>query len=192
MPRSEPVNRHANEKAALELCKALDLHVNLNKCIAILPQVIKVYLREAKKQVVSSRNLSPITDALIKTEIGEIVYFKNISLQSVRARMETARTLMDNQGARWSCSIEPDNCIQVTRVEDFANVKRYKALGSITVELSSMQPGDSFISQYIKAVRGKGQAGSNHKMKARSLLDDEKADWSFKMTNQGVRVTRVK
>ena len=191
MPRSTPINPKALELAAVELCKQLGLKIPLDKCIEILKPTVKVYLYNKDKEIAKSRNLSPTTKILIKTEIGEIVYFKDIALQSLRAMMNTARTVMDNQGARWSCSIENDNRIQVTRVEDWANVKRYKSLGPITIELSSMQPGDTHISKNVTAVRGKGQAGSNHKIKARALLNDQKANWSFQSTNKGVRVTRI-
>lgn len=135
------------------------------------------------------RSYSPQTHKLAEMKVGDVVTFYPQPFQSLRGRMKSARELMKNEDAQWTLRMD-GNDIVCERLDDGAPLRKVSKSEKVQ-ELASLKPGESIISKTILSVRSKGQLSSNNKIMARRVLNDEKADWTVKQTNKGVRLTRL-
>ena len=131
-----------------------------------------------------------LTKSLLSMQIGETLEFKYVERKRLNESMVSARTISSNPGMKWLVE-QKENSLVVTRTEDFAPTKLPTRLSPISKELISMEIGDSKISSIIHNTSGVGSISSTHKYVARKHLNKIDANWKSKLTNIGVRITRV-
>lgn len=161
---------------------------------AVVRATVAAYLRAHRAADIkrTDSRVSPVTRKLAALAIGRFVILDAMPTQAVRGRYDMARKLMGVPNATFTAELLPDGRVRVFRLLNGACAhRRDPSKNKKAVELASLKPGESLLSKHINTTRSKGQPGSNTKVAARKLLGNGRADWSFRMTNKGVRVTRL-
>jgi hypothetical protein len=160
----------------------------------VVQAVVRAYLvvaQDLEAQRVDGR-ISPISRALAAMVVGTSREFRGAAVHDLRQRMKTARDLLGEPDAKWSCQTQGD-CVLVRRLPNGARYFRNPLANPKVRELVAMKVGETIAPKTITAARGRGSMGSNVKIAARKYLNDPAADWKVRTIAGGkVRVTRVK
>ena len=154
--------------------------------------VLRAFIAAERMAFREDGRISETAKELAAMKVGDAILTGPCATQTIRGRMVTARTLMDNPDAMWTSRTQSDGRIQVTRTTDGRRPVSGVAISPITLEIAAMAPGESKIGVAIKAVGTVDSLGTNHKAKARRMLGQADADWTVRSTTKGVRVTRVR
>lgn len=159
----------------------------------VVQAVVRAYLivaQDLERQRIDGR-ISPVSRALAAMAVGATREFRGEAVHDLRQRMKTARDLLGEPDAKWSCQSRGD-AVLVRRLPNGARYFRNPLANPKVRELVAMKPGEVIVPKTITAARGRGSMGSNVKIAARKYLGDPAADWTVKTHGDKVRITRVR
>lgn len=191
--RAKPLYGLAVDEAIPALTGALEAEgVAVRFPRPIVQAVVRAYLavaRDLEAQRTDGR-ISPVSRALAAMAVGASREFPDAAVHDLRQRMKTARDLMDNPDAKWSCETR-GTVVVVRRLVDGARYWRNPLANPKVRELAAMRVGETITPKTITAARGAGSMGSNVKVAARKAVGSPSADWTVKSHRGKVRVTRT-
>jgi hypothetical protein len=117
------------------------------------------------------------------------VLLANVNGSQVHAYMKTARSLMGNEMATWTCHSLSGGLTEIKRIPDGAKPVRDPLNNPVARELASMTLGESKISTTMRVQRNPLPHAT--RTRARQILKNDDAQWSVRCTTKGVRVTRI-
>lgn len=192
MRRQQPLYQIAVEEAMSVLAAEVDLPPGrARKVVEAVVRAYNVVAFDAANASRRDHRLSPVTKRIMEMELGARILLPSMAMQDIRARMRTVRTLTGEPDRKWRMETQHDGKIMVTRIAP-EDPQRIMPPESKAVELAGMKAGQEKIGVHVKSVRGKGQVCSSTKVTARKLLDESHAQWTFRSTDRGVLIKRIR
>lgn len=131
-------------------------------------------------------SLSPTSQTIAALSVGASVELRGVNAANLGRYFQTARRLIDNDGACWTARTLPDGSVRIARNADGVSA-RDPTRNALAVELAAMSLGAARL--FVGNL--KGGTWQNAKIQARRILQDDFADWSRRWTSKGLRVRRV-
>lgn len=161
---------------------------------SVVEAIVRAYLDQAvaaksATPIKRAGGVSPNTLEIARMQIGDVIALRAAAQSSVRNTFVTARRIMKNPDARWATARAKGGLFEIRRLPD-GMIGRDPRRNALAVELSELEVGDSrvfAVANYTKH-RSAYQVAKNQ---ARRILGDETADWAYKITSKGARVSRI-
>lgn len=185
------LNRYAYEATLrdfLELCTEDGIYMPDYRAEKLVRRLLRMYLKLNKDQNRNEKRLAAETYTLIGMAIGQTIVFEPCAKSVMRNRMKTARDRLNNPGARWSLTFNSDGKLECTRLEDYQPYRYNPTLNRNAVWLANIPKGQT---RTTKKWKNRQTLGSNMKVAARRILQNDKANWSARTTAEGIKVTRT-
>lgn len=130
--------------------------------------------------------------AMACLEPGESVKTPSVFHSTFQAAKRMARKRIGSDTAKWSSQVCDDGVIIRREADAWCPRSTEARAGSAAQFLASMKIGDSRIAPRAEFRNVHHALTNTRKASARKLLGDPDANWVSRMTNHGVRVTRVR
>ena len=151
---------------------------------------VEAYLavaRDLQGRRVRSLPFAPLTRQIAAMVVGQVLHAPMQPLSQVHGRFRAARRLMDAPLARWKCDTLPTGEVRIERLADGADNRKRRRPNATAHALAALSVGETTL---LAGSRRVGLA-NDYKVRARELLGEPTAKWSYTTTTQGLRVRRV-